>query len=265
MPDESALYFVANLTLFALLLLYWAHLFRPKWVAKRMLPGTLVLFLICQGMALLWSALQLGPWAFAHHYLSTMFLIETIVFVYFLSERWFRKTGVGAFVLTLALVIHTYIILLIAPPIEATLRISPFERSPWYLLHLVCALLASGAYTCAGGGATGYFVARFLTRSRFAPQLPSRQDCQVFTRRALVIGFPWLSGSLVSGAIWAHLAWGNYWSWRPEEIWLLIEWLVLTMTLHARTMPGWQGKPLALLALLGSTLALLSLAFIGQS
>jgi ABC-type transport system involved in cytochrome c biogenesis permease subunit len=262
--DESTLYFVANLILFALLLLYWAHLLRPKWVTDRMSLGALLLFLSCQGMALLWSGLRLGPWVFAHRYLSAMFLIEAIVLVYLLLERLLGQRGQGAFVLTLAFVIHTYVILLISPPIEPTLQISPFVRNPWHLLHLLSAVVAYGAYTCAGAGAIGYFVARFLTRSRLAPRLPSRQDCQVFTRRALVLGFPWLSGSLVTGAIWAQLAWGSYWSWRPDEVWLLVVWLILAMTLHARTMPGWQGRPLVLLALLGFTLALLSLAFLGQ-
>jgi ABC-type transport system involved in cytochrome c biogenesis permease subunit len=263
-PHESALYLAANLVLFALLLLYWAYVFRPRWVTDRMLLVALLLFLTCQGMALLWSGLRLGPWVIAHRYVSTMFLIEAIVLVYLLLERLSSQRGQGAFVLTLAFVIHTYVILLIAPPIEATLQISPFVRSPWYLLHLLCALVAYGAYICAGGGAIGYFVTRLLTRSRFAPQLPSRQDCQILTRRALVIGFPWLSGSIITGALWSQLAWGNYWSWRPEEIWLLIVWLVLTLTLHARTTPGWQGRPLALLSLLGFILTVLSLPLLGQ-
>ena len=264
MPDESALYFVANLILFALLLLCWTHLFRPNWLPDRMLLGTLLLFLSCQGMALLWSGLRLEPWAFAHPYLSTMFLIEATLLVYRLLERLLKQRGVGPFVLTLAFVIHAYVILFIPPPIEETLQISPFLRSPWHLLHLLSAMVAYGAYTCAGGGAIGYLMAGLLARSRFAPGLPSTQDCQMFTRRALVIGFPWLSSSLVTGALWAQLAWGSYWSWRAEEVWLLIVWLVLTMTLHARTRPGWQSRPLALLSLLGFVLALLSLPLLGQ-
>ncbi len=264
MATESTLYFVANLILFALLLLYWAFLFRPNWIPDRMLLGTLLLFLGCQGIALLWSGLRLGPWAFALPYLRVMFLIETVVLVYLLLEWLLKQRGAGAFILTLAFIIHAYVILAIPPPVERSLQISPFVRSPWHLLHLLSALIAYGAYTCAGGGTIGYFVARFLTRTRFAPRFPSTQDCEMFTRRALVIGFPWLSGSLLTGALWAQLAWGSYWTWRLEEIWLLIVWLILTMTLHVRTVRAWQGRPLALLSLLGFTLALLSLPLLGR-
>ncbi len=263
MPYESTLYLVANLILFALLLLYWAHTFRPSWIPDRMLLGILLLFLACQGIALLWSGLRLGPWAFALPYLRTMCLIESVILVYLLLERLLKHRAAGAFVLTLAFIIQACVILLIPPPIGRTLRISPFVRSPWHLLHLLSALIAYGAYTCAGGGSIGYLVARFLTRTRLAPHFPSTQDCEMFTRRALLIGFPWLSGSLLTGALWAQLAWGSYWSGRLEELWLLIVWLILTMTLHVRTVPGWQGRPLALLSLLGFTLALLSLPLLG--
>ncbi len=264
MPYESALYLVANLILFALLLLYWANLFRPKWVPKGMLLGTLVLFVSWQGIALVWSALRLGPWTLAHLYLSTMFLTEASLLVYLFLESLSKQRRMGAFVLTLSFVIHTYAILVIPPPFQRSLEISPFTRSPWHLLHLFTALIAYGAYTCAAGGSIGYFVVGHLSRSRLATQLPSRQDCQTLIRRALVIGFPWLSGSLVAGAVWAQLAWSSYWSWRPVEVWLLILWLILTITLHARTMPGWRGRPLALLSLLGFALALLGVRLLGQ-
>jgi len=263
-PHQSALYLAANLLLFALLLLYWAYVFRPRWITERMLLAALLSFSTCQGTALLWSTVRLGPWAIAHSYVSTMFLIEAIVLVYLLLERLSSQRGQGAYVLILGFVIHTCVILFVPPPIEATLQISPFVRSPWYLLHLLCALVAYGAYMCAGVGAIGYFVTRLLTRTRLAAHLPSSQDCQMLTRRALVIGFPWLSGSLMMGALWSQLAWGNYWSWRPEEIWLLIVWLILSLTLHARTMARWQGRPLALLSFLGFILTMLSLPVLAR-
>lgn len=264
MLDESTVYFVANLILFGVLLLYWSHLLRPNWIPDRMLLGTLLLFLNCQGIGLFWSGLQLGPWTFVHSYLSKMLLIEAVVLVYLLLERLLRQTGVGGFVLTLAFVIHAYVILFISPPVEGALKISPFVHSPCHLLRLLSALVAYSAYACAAGGTIAYFVVTLLTRSKFAPRLPSRQDCQALTRRSLVLAFPWLTGSLIMGALWAQLAWGTYWSWRPDEVWLLIVWLMLTMSLHMRSMRGWQGRPLAFLSLLGFIVALHSLSTLGQ-
>lgn len=264
MAYESALHFVANLILFALLLVYWCRLVRPRWVSAATVLTLTALFLSCQGVGLVWSAMRLGPSAFTHPYLSTMSLVVIIVLVNLVLERLMSKGGTAAFALIPAFIIHSYVILYLPYPSATALQISPFVRSPWYLFHLFSALIAYGAYTCAAGGAVGYFVGELVTRSRFAPVLPASPDCLNFTRRALVIGFPWLSASLVTGAIWTHMAWGSYWSWHPWSVWLLILWLILTMTLHARNMPRWQGTPLAAVSLLGFILAIASLPLAGQ-
>ena len=53
---------------------------------------------------------------------------------------------------------------------------------------------------------------------------------------------------LVAGAVWAHSAWGHYWSWDPLETWTLVTWLMLGGTLHARAtfrnMPQGMGHVL---------------------
>jgi ABC-type transport system involved in cytochrome c biogenesis permease subunit len=57
---------------------------------------------------------------------------------------------------------------------------------------------------------------------------------------------------LVAGAVWAHSAWGHYWSWDPLETWTLVTWLMLGGTLHARAtfrnMPQGMGHVLVLAA-----------------
>lgn len=34
--------------------------------------------------------------------------------------------------------------------------------------------------------------------------------------RSLLLGFGFLTIGIVSGAVWANEAWGNYWSWDPK-------------------------------------------------
>lgn len=264
MANETVLYFAANLILFALVLLSWVRLSRRHRVASRVLRGTLLLFLGCQATALLWSGARLGPWAFAHPYLSAMFLVESVLIVYLVLERLTTRRSVNPFVVSLAFIIHSYGLVVIPPPVAEALSISPFARSPWYLFHLLSALVGCSAYTCAGGGAIGYLTATLPPRSALDAGRLSLQDRQTFTRRALVIVFPWLSASLMTRALWTQLAWGSHWTWHPAEVSLLVVWLILTMTLHARSMPRWQGRPLALLSLLGFSLAMLSLPVLAQ-
>ena len=40
--------------------------------------------------------------------------------------------------------------------------------------------------------------------------------------RSLLLGFGFLTVGIISGAVWANEAWGNYWSWDPKETWALI-------------------------------------------
>jgi ABC-type transport system involved in cytochrome c biogenesis permease subunit len=264
MTVASTVHLGANLILFGLFLLYLARLYRPDWVANRMLVVASALFLSVQGAGLFWAGVQLGPWAFASPYLGTMFVVEAGLIVYLVQERLSRQPSLGPFVIGLAFAIHALAIFFIPFPAGVSLQASPLVRSPWYLLHLLTALVGYGACLCAAGGSVAYFFSRHATRSRFVLQLAPSQDCQVFSRSALLLGYPWLSGSVVAGMFWAQLAWGRYWIWPPGEAWVLAVWLVLTATLHARTLPTWKGAPLAILSLLALALAVFSVPLLGQ-
>ena len=69
--------------------------------------------------------------------------------------------------------------------------------------------------------------------------------------RTLGIGFPLLTIGILSGAVWANSAWGEYWSWDPKETWAFITWLIYAIYLHTRITKGWQGTKPALIASIG--------------
>jgi cytochrome c-type biogenesis protein CcsB len=69
--------------------------------------------------------------------------------------------------------------------------------------------------------------------------------------RAAVIGFIFLTIGILTGAVWAETAWGRYWSWDPKETASLITWFIYAALLHARLVQGWQGRPIAWLAVAG--------------
>mmetsp|Transcript_58899 Transcript_58899/g.172395 ORF Transcript_58899/g.172395 Transcript_58899/m.172395 type:complete len:424 (+) Transcript_58899:40-1311(+) len=60
--------------------------------------------------------------------------------------------------------------------------------------------------------------------------------------RSLLLGFGFLTIGIVSGAVWANEAWGNYWSWDPKETWALITWFVYAGYLHTRLQLGWDTR-----------------------
>jgi cytochrome c-type biogenesis protein CcsB len=60
-----------------------------------------------------------------------------------------------------------------------------------------------------------------------------------------------LTSGILTGAVWAHYAWGSYWSWDPKETWSLITWIVYALILHLRFTGGLRGRRTALLSIIG--------------
>jgi len=69
--------------------------------------------------------------------------------------------------------------------------------------------------------------------------------------RSLLLGFGFLTIGIVSGAVWANEAWGNYWSWDPKETWALITWLIYAGYLHTRLQLGWDTRDSAKIGAFG--------------
>ena len=108
----------------------------------------------------------------------------------------------------------------------------------------------------------------FIIVYSLAPKLKSRipelDTLDSLTYRTVMVGWSIFTiGALIAGAIWAHYAWGKWWSNDPKEIGSLIVWLVYTIYLHARYVRMWKGNQAAAAAILGFLFAVLS--FVGNS
>jgi cytochrome c-type biogenesis protein CcsB len=81
--------------------------------------------------------------------------------------------------------------------------------------------------------------------------LPKPQVLDEIGYRAVVVGYPFLTLTIILGAVWADTAWGSYWSWDPKETASLVTWLIYGTYLHARVVRGWRGDRAAWLLVLG--------------
>ena len=87
--------------------------------------------------------------------------------------------------------------------------------------------------------------------NRFVEAFPDSKVLDEMSYRAIAWGFPFLAVGIVSGAVWANYAWGQYWAWDPKETWSLITWFIYAAYLHARVTRGWKGKRAAYLSIIG--------------
>ncbi|MFT4262354.1 MAG: c-type cytochrome biogenesis protein CcsB [Nocardioides sp.] len=212
--------------------------------------------LVARGMA---AEPHRVPWG--NMYEFTMSGTFVVVAAYVLLYRRLTLAWMAPLVLTFALIImmigEIWLYEPIAPLTEAL-------NSYWLVIHVVSAILATGAFTLGGMASAMYLVkARAGDRSTgWLAHVPSLPVLDRVAYRIHAFAFPvWTFAVLITGPIWAHEAWSSYWNWDPKEVWAFITWVVYAGYLHARATAGWRGRNAAILALVG--MATLWFNFIG--
>ncbi|PVG82508.1 c-type cytochrome biogenesis protein CcsB [Nocardioides gansuensis] len=198
------------------------------------------------------------PWGNMYEFtLSGSFFVTVI---YLACYRRFRLAWMGpivvAFVLSALMVAAIWLHDPVAPLTEALL-------SPWLVIHVVSAVIATGAFTIGGICSVLYLLKERSKAERgYLARLPEPPALDRVSYRMHAFGFPvWTFAVLITGPIWAHQAWSSYWNWDPKEVWAFITWVVYAAYLHARATVGWKGRNAAYVALVG--LATLWFNFIG--
>ncbi len=97
----------------------------------------------------------------------------------------------------------------------------PVLRTFWFETHVVLAFLSYALFGIAA-------VLGYLYISKGNNQIEGLQY------KAVLIGYSLFTLSMITGGIWAYLAWGTYWIWTPKELWTGILWLFYTLYLHAQ-------------------------------
>ncbi|MDZ5663223.1 c-type cytochrome biogenesis protein CcsB [Nocardioides sp. S-58] len=146
---------------------------------------------------------------------------------------------------------------------DAVLPLPDALNSYWLVIHVVSAVISTGAFTIGALLSVLYLVkSRSSAQTGYLARVPDLARLDRLSYRMHAFAFPvWTFAVLITGPIWAHQAWGAYWNWDPKEVWAFITWVVYAAYLHARATAGWRGRNAAYLALLG--VATLWFNFIG--
>ena len=228
---------------------YIVHLLRPSrgggWVATGMSATGLVMLTL--GLAV--RTVRAGHWPVANTYEFTLVFLWGTVSVYLLLERVMDTRAGGAFILPISCLIGTYAWVLTPDSAQAPQPLLPALRSIWLQLHTVTAAVGYGGFTASCGAGFMYLVKEM--NFGFADRLPSLREIDAYNYRAVAFGYPWMSLAIITGAIWAQVAWGNYWNWDIKETWALMVWLVYTLFFHTRVTRGWRGRPTAIISIVG--------------
>jgi cytochrome c-type biogenesis protein CcsB len=217
--------------------------------------------LLAVTLALIARGLETGHWPLSNGYEFSLALLWSILASYLILERAAHTRAPGTLVVGLALLVATYPRFL-APDWEREARpLLPALRTVWLQLHVTTGALAYGAFAVACGASVLYLLLQMSARRK--DNLPEPAVVEEFSYRAVTLGYPWMTLVLITGAIWAQMAWGRYWSWDIKETWTLATWLLYTLILHLRAIRGWRGRPIAALTILGFALVLFTFLGVG--
>jgi cytochrome c-type biogenesis protein CcsB len=216
--------------------------------------------LITQTIALLlrWKTsydLGIGHVPLANLYESMIFFAWAIILIYLIIEWRIKSRIVGVFVVPLAFLAMAYAS--IAPGISNRIEpLIPALQSNWLTTHVVTCFMGYAAFTIAFGCGLIYLLKNMENGEPEKPpgflgKLPAQETLDALIYQSVALGFVFLTIGIMTGSIWAHYAWGSYWSWDPKETWSLITWLIYAIMLHSRYVRGWRGLRMAVFALIG--------------
>ena len=197
--------------------------------------------------------LGIGHAPLSNLYESLIFFAWTIILLYLLIEWRTKNKSLGVFITPLAFLALAYGSY--APNINSRIQpLVPSLQSNWLLAHVITSFFGYAAFGLAFGLSLMYLIKRLDNAEKhniFLKLIPGTSILDDLTYQMVVIGFLLLTLGIITGSVWAHSAWGSYWSWDPKETWSLITWFVYAALLHSRLLRGWGGKRLAILSIAG--------------
>jgi cytochrome c-type biogenesis protein CcsB len=201
--------------------------------------------------SLVFRTIATGHGPFANMYEFSVAFAWGILITYLYFERKYHQKILGVVALPISLAMLLY-----ATTIPSTLDplVPALQNNLLLSVHVAVAIVAYGTFTVAFGAA----VLHLIQPDEGRRGLPKPEILDEIGYKAVVIGFPFLTLTIVLGAVWADVAWGRYWGWDPKETASLVTWLIYGAYLHARVVRGWRGRKAAWLLVVGFGATLLT-------
>jgi len=208
-------------------------------------------------LALRWRAsydLGIGHVPLANFYESLIFFAWTIVLLYLTVELRIKNKALGVLILPVAFLLMAFASL--SPSVDSRIQpLIPALQSNWLTSHVLTCFMGYAAFTIAFGlGLLYFFKGRPVSdknASGFLRFIPHEDMLDELMYQMMALGFVFLTLGIMTGSVWAHYAWGSYWSWDPKETWSLVTWLIYALMLHARHVRGWRGLRMAVMTIVG--------------
>ena len=106
---------------------------------------------------------------------------------------------------------------------QASWKRMPALQSGWFVPHVLAYMISYALCAVA-----------FIMLLRLWLGKKEKDELPRAIYQILRTAFPFMTFGMLSGALWAEEAWGQYWSWDAKEVWSLITWGLYLIYFHCR-------------------------------
>ncbi len=202
----------------SILLLFYKN--QPKAIKISSILPVFSNVLLAVFIAFLWNELERPPLKTMSEtrlwYSMFVSLITWIIFIKTKSKPLYLLGFIMSSVFLLVDIIH---------PEYQTKNLMPALQSPWFIPHVVIYMISYAVFAAAS---LTIFIGVYNTYKTGEIDKKSIN----FSMNLVYPGFALLSLGLIMGAVWAKIAWGDYWSWDVKETWALLTWLFYLLCIH---------------------------------
>lgn len=150
----------------------------------------------------------------------------------------------------------------------------PVLHSPWLCLHVMLVMMAYAllSFTFLNALTVMCVAIGMRWRKGRASVDGMAEKCtmptafagnmQLVSQVFLYLALAFLATGIFTGAVWANVAWGRYWSWDPKESWALITLLVYAAPIHGGWL-RWFRRPMFYHSFMLVAFATLLMTYIG--
>ena len=184
----------------------------------------------------------MGHAPLSNFYESLVFFSWSVVLLY-LVFSWKQARGiVGTFVMPVAFLLMAYASF--SPTVDSQIKpLIPALKSNWLIIHVITCFLGYAAFVLAS--VFGIMTLRQSDNPGRTGAVDGMLD------NCLKTGYILFTLGIVTGSVWAHVAWGRYWGWDPKETWALITWFIYTAAIHVRIRDGSTSRRFAVILIIG--------------
>src|SRR5436190_1020424 len=226
----------------------------------RLLRALLTIGLLTHVAALAIRAVAIGSMPAASLGESLSILAVLLVGLFLLAQLRAPLVALGAIVSPLAFGLAFAAMALKG----AVAPLPPVLHSVWFPLHVGISLLGDAVFALAFSASVLYLVQeRRLKAHRgrgVLRHLPSLETLDRVSHTCLVWGLVLLTLGVMTGIVWAHVAWSNSpWMRDPKIAATLLVWILYVVLLQGRMTAGWRGRWAAQLTIAGFAVIVFSL------